>query len=87
MPITKSAKKQLRQNLRKKVGNDSRKKKMKELLKKASILIKEGKKEEVIKMLPTIYKAIDKAAKTNVLKKNTASRRKSVLAKKLNIKN
>jgi small subunit ribosomal protein S20 len=87
MPITKSAKKQLRQNLKKKVENDLRKKKMKELLKKAGVLIKEGKKEEVVKMLPSIYKAIDKASKTNVLKKNTASRRKSVLAKKLNIKN
>jgi small subunit ribosomal protein S20 len=87
MPITKSAKKQLRQNLKKKGENDSRKKKMKELLKKANILIKEGKKEEVTKMLPSIYKAIDKAAKTNILKKNTASRRKAGIAKKLNIKN
>jgi small subunit ribosomal protein S20 len=87
MPIKKSAKKQLRQGLRKKEGNDIRKKQMKELLKKANVLIKEGKKDEVAKMLPTIYKAIDKAAKTNVLKKNTASRRKSVIAKKLNIKN
>jgi len=87
MPIKRSAKKQLRQSLKKKKGNDARKKQMKELLKKANVLIKEGKKEEVVKMLPTIYKAIDKASKTNVLKKNTASRRKSVLAKKLNIKN
>lgn len=87
MPIKKSAKKQLRQSLRKKEGNDARKKQMKELLKKANVLIKEGKKDEVAKMLPTIYKAIDKAAKTNVLKKNTASRRKAVIAKKLNIKN
>ncbi|HNP79552.1 MAG TPA: 30S ribosomal protein S20 [Candidatus Pacearchaeota archaeon] len=82
MPIKKSAKKQLRQSLKRKKGNDSRKKEMKELLKQANILAKEGKKEEVAKMLPKIYKAIDKAVKTGVLKKNTGSRRKAVIAKK-----
>lgn len=34
-------------------------------------------------LLPTAYKAIDKAAKRGILKKNTASRKKSVLARKV----
>lgn len=83
MPIKKSAKKQLRQSLKRKKQNDSRKKEMKELLKQANVLIKEGKKEEVTKMLPKIYKAIDKAVKIGVLKKNTGNRRKAVIAKKV----
>lgn len=87
MPIKKSAKKELRQSSKRKKDNDIKKKKVKELLKKASVLIKEGKKEEVSKILPSIYKAIDKATKTGIIKKNNASRKKSNIAKKLNIKN
>lgn len=87
MPIKKSAKKQLRQGSKRKKKNDIKKKKVKELLKKVTVLIKEGKKEEVEKMIPSIYKAIDKATKTGLFKKNNASRKKSSIAKKLNIKN
>lgn len=57
------------------------KNKMKNLIKKARTLVEEGKKEEVKKMLPQIYKTVDKAAKTNVIKKNTAARKKSRLTK------
>ncbi len=84
MPIKTSAKKQLRQSLKRKKGNDIKKKNMKELIKKANVLIKEGKREDVSKILPSIYKAIDKATKTGVIKKNTASRKKSNIAKSLN---
>jgi small subunit ribosomal protein S20 len=83
MPIKKSAKKQLRQSLKRKKRNDVKKKEARELLKEANVLIKEGKKEEASKMLPKIYKAIDKATKIGLLKKNTASRRKSVIAKRV----
>ena len=44
--------------------------------------IKAGKQKEAEKMLPVYFKAVDKAAKKNILHKNTASRRKSVYAKK-----
>ena len=37
--------------------------------------------EEALKLLPEIYKAIDKTAKRGVIKKNTASRKKSRLTK------
>ena len=84
MPISKSAKKALRQNIRRRAINLRRKRKMKELIKKFEKLILENKKEEAKKLLPSVYKAIDKAAKRGVIKKNTASRKKSRLAKLIN---
>jgi len=44
-------------------------------------LAKEGKHEELKGLLPFIYKALDKAAKVGVIKKNTAARRKSLIAR------
>lgn len=83
MPITKSAKKQLRQNPVKKAQNDARKAEMKKLLKQALVLAQESKIDELAKMVPALYKAIDKACKTGVIKKNNASRKKSLIGKKL----
>jgi len=37
--------------------------------------------EEAKKLLPKLYKALDKAAKVGLIKKNTASRKKSRLTK------
>jgi len=81
MPITKSAKKALRQSRRKRLFNLRRSNKMKALVKKARTLIKDKKQQQVLKILPKVYQAIDKAAKRGVIKKNTASRKKSRLAK------
>ena len=81
MPNTKSAKKALRQSLKKRVFNLRRKKAMRDILKKLKQLKEEGKIEEAKKLLPLAYKAIDKAAKRGVIKKNTASRKKSSAAK------
>ena len=81
MPITKSAKKALRQRRRKRLFNLRRSNKMKALVKEARTLIKDKKKEEVLKILPKVYQAIDKAAKRGVIKKNTAGRKKSRLTK------
>jgi len=55
-------------------------------MKRALAFAKEKNQEELKKILPKFYKAVDKAAKVGVIKKNTASRRKSVVAKKLNPK-
>ncbi len=84
MPITKSAKKALRQSKRRRVKNLIHKDKMKDLLKEAKVFVSQKKIEEAKKMLPKIYKAIDKAVKTGIIKKNTASRRKSGIARLLN---
>ena len=81
MPITKSAKKSLRKNERKRLLNAMHKKRTRGLIKKTLSLIEQKKKEEIKKTLPLACKAIDKAAKKNIIKKNTASRKKSRLAK------
>ena len=81
MPIIKSAKKALRQSKRKRVFNLRRKREMKIQTKEIQKLLTENKKEEALKLIPTAYKAIDKAAKRGVIKKNNASRKKSRLSK------
>jgi len=81
MPITKSAQKALRQSRRRRTFNLRRLTKMRRLVKQIKDLIKEGKKAEALKSLPQAYQAIDKAAKRGVIKKNTASRKKSRLTK------
>jgi small subunit ribosomal protein S20 len=84
MPITKSAKKALRQNRKRKLRNIADKKKIKELTKKVKFLASQKNKKEGEKFLPQIYKALDKAAKTGVIKKNKAARKKSRITKLVN---
>lgn len=84
MPITKSAKKALRQNARRKARNLVYKKKMKGLIKQVRTLIEEKKTEEAKKLLPQVYKILDKTAKVGIIKKNTASRKKSRITKLVN---
>lgn len=81
MAITKSAKKALRQNIKRRAKNLVYKTKIKNLIKEIRILVTEKKIEEAKKILPQIYQALDKAAKTGVIKKNTADRKKSRLTK------
>ena len=57
---------------------------MKDAIKEVEKLVLEGKKEEAEKKLSLATKKIDKAAKANVIHKNTAARYKSRLAKKVN---
>jgi small subunit ribosomal protein S20 len=86
MPIIKSAKKALRQSKKRAVRNTQKKKKIKGLIKEVKNLISQNKLEEAKKLLPQIYKALDKTAKTGVIKKNTASRKKSRITKAINAK-
>ena len=85
MAITKSAKKALRQNLRRRKKNLVYKNKIKYLIKEARTLVTEKKIEEAKKILPQIYKILDKAAKVGVIKKNTAARKKSRITKLLRV--
>lgn len=81
MAVTKTAKRALRQSANRKVVNDKRKKIMKEEVKATRSLIVNKKKKEVEKKLPATFAALDKAAKGGVIKKGTADRKKSRLAK------
>lgn len=78
MAITSSAKKAHRQSLRRKVLNDARKKALGSALKAA----RSAKKGDAT-VLAAAYKAIDKAQKRGLIKKNTAARRKAKVAKLL----
>jgi len=81
MPIKESAKKALRQSLRHQKRNLVYINKIKGLIKKARSLVSQKKMNEAKSLLPQIYQALDKAAKVGVIKKNTASRRKSRITK------
>ena len=81
MPVIKSAKKALRSSQKKAVFNLRCKRSMKDSIKTIDKLVLDKKKDEAQKELPVAYKAIDKATKRGVIKKNTASRKKSRLAK------
>lgn len=80
MPNLQNAKKALRVSARKRVMNDKRRKAMKQTIKDVKELVGVEKKI-VMQELAQAYKAIDKAAKRGVIKKNTANRRKSRIAK------
>lgn len=84
MPITKSAKKALRQNIKRRARNLVYKNKIKKLIKEVRVLVSENKTDQAQKLLPQVYKILDKAAKVRVIKKNTASRKKARITKLIN---
>ena len=79
MPIKDSAKKSLRVSKRKKLVNDRRKKTLRDTSKKVEKDIKADKK-----IAAQSLSAAYKAAKRGIIKKNTASRKKSKLARMVN---
>jgi small subunit ribosomal protein S20 len=81
MPITASAKKTNKSSQNKRVFNMRRVRSMRAAVKNTIKLSHDGKQKEAGKLLPQAYKAIDKAVKRGVIKKNTAARKKSRLAK------
>lgn len=83
MPIKQSAKKYLRASKKRAAQNLKIKKTFKEAVKKLRELAAAGKTDEAKKMFPSVQKVLDKAAKSNIIAKNTAARLKSRLAKML----
>lgn len=80
MANTKSAKKAIRVSGRKAVINLRIRRAYKEATKEVSKLVLKKDKKEAEKALGVAYKQIDKAAKRNIIHKNTAARYKSSLA-------
>lgn len=80
MPITSSAKKALRQNRTRRTRNIVKKDAYKKAVTSYRKLVAAKKLEEAQKLLPSVFKALDKAAKTKVIEKNKANRLKSRLA-------
>lgn len=83
MPNKRSAEKELRKTIKRNAANKQVSNKMKDLVKKSLKQIKANDQSAKENYTKTI-KAIDKAAKKGVIKKNTASRKKSRLMKKIN---
>ena len=81
MPITRGAKKAHRSSLRKRAFNRRRKDEVSKIVKDLRKLITKGDKKAALALMPAIQKALDKAAKTHALDKNTSARRKSRLSK------
>lgn len=86
MPITTSAKKALRQNKTRHTRNLVKKENYKKLVVTYRKLAIGKTKDEAAKLLPSVFKALDKAAKVNVITKNKASRLKSRLSKMVAVK-
>lgn len=84
MPIIKSAKKQMRQALKRRARNAPWRNELKTVFKKQLNFIKEGKAEEAVKFMPTVVSVIDMSLKKNLLHKNNAARKKSRMALALN---
>lgn len=83
MAITKSAKKRIKSSENKRVFNLRRTRAMRDMVKKFTKAADAGDQKSASEMVPSLFKAIDKAAKRGVIKKNTAARKKSRLSKKL----
>jgi small subunit ribosomal protein S20 len=81
MPIIKSAVKAARQNIKRQERLRPVKTRMKTLMKQVVDLAKAGKKDEGIKLLPQVFKAIDMAAKKHIIHPKNASRKKSLVAR------
>lgn len=81
MAITSSAKKAHRVSLRKSVFNARRADAVRKITKEIKQLVAAKKVSEAKVLLSKAYKAIDKASKMNTLHKNTASRKKSQIAR------
>lgn len=83
MANTSSAKKAERVALRRRVHNLRRTRALKDAVKQMGKLVNGKKAEEAKKQLEALYQAVDKAAKTNAINKNTAARMKSGAARRL----
>ena len=81
MPNKNNARKALRQTAKRTVWNKAKKTAFREAIKK---VLKAPTLEEAKTLVATAQKALDKAAKTGAIKKNTASRKLSRLMKKVN---
>lgn len=79
MPVTKQAIKKVRQDKRKTAQNAIVKKNYKKA-------VSEFRKKPAAAALSGVYKALDRASKTNVIHKNKAARLKSRLNKMLSVK-
>jgi len=83
MPNTKSAKKRLRQNRKRRLHNRSKKAAAKTYIRRVQTAVAEGDVERAEAELRIAYKAIDKCAKRRIFHPNKAARLKANIAKEV----
>lgn len=81
MPNTASAKKQIRQDQGRAARNKERRSRLRSTARTLREAVEAGDKSNLDTLLVACYRAIDKAAKHNVLHANTAANKKSNLAR------
>lgn len=79
-----SAKKRIRQNEKRRTINRARKSQVKTQVKHFEAALGQGDVEAAATQLQAVVKKLDKVASTSTMHKNTAARKKSRLAKRLN---
>jgi small subunit ribosomal protein S20 len=83
MPNTKSAERRMRNSATKRLRNRSVKSRLHTLERKYSSLLAAGKKDDATQAFKAISSAFDKAAKSGVVHRSQANRKKSRLAARL----
>lgn len=81
MPVTPAAQKAVRRDEGRTRTNNRRRRQMRKAIKEVKTLVENDNIEAAKEALPAAYKAIDKAAKQNIIHQNNAARKKSKLAK------
>lgn len=84
MAHTESAKKNYRKMLKRRARNVATASRLKTEMKKVLAAVEKGDAAAAAKLLPDAMQAIDKAAKARVIHHNTASNKKSRLARSIN---
>lgn len=84
MPNKKSAIKRVRQNERRRIHNRAKRSDMRTAVKKARLAAETGNLENIDQLVADAHRKLGKAAKTNLVKKETAARHISRLMKAVN---
>ncbi|HOY56294.1 MAG TPA: 30S ribosomal protein S20 [bacterium] len=84
MPHMKAAVKSLRQTKTRTARNEKIRDNLSYLIRAVKKALKQNDKAKATEVSKQLKQALDKAAQKNVIKKNTAARRKSRFAKKIN---
>ncbi len=79
-----SAKKRVRQNVKRRLTNRARRSQIKTIVKRFETTVGEGNAKAADEQFHVIVKKLDKLASTSTMHKKTAARKKSRLAKRLN---
>lgn len=78
-----SAKKRIRQNIKRRGHNRWRKQQIKQAVRQFEEAVQAGDKIKAAEQLKTVYKQLDRVAAKGTIHKNAAARRKSRLASRL----